>query len=186
MWIPTSGIGWAQAPGPDAVFAPAQEPYGVNHAVWGTRYLRWFQGIPVADNPVLHPDSPKNCQNRGRVVFLSPVGTGHGCDVDAGTAVLFSPTGNSCYTDGPRSDTFAELERCVTLRFEAARGDGQIIVRIDGDRVRKARPWVVMTHRMTFDYPEHNMYGIRPGPRKNVTKLMLMVVKPPAPATTFS
>lgn len=162
------------------VFAPSAAPFGKTYARWFSRYMIWMQEIPVPSNPIVDPNSPRNCESHGRVVFASPTGTGDGCTIPEGKGFAFSPAGFECSTAEGNGETFRELRRCAVEGFAATAGPDvlRLTVRIDGKKVEHPRRWIVVTPGEIVNLPDENIWGAPGGLTKSRTKGFFFIIKP--------
>lgn len=162
------------------VFAPSAHPYGKTYARWFSRYMVWLQEIPVSSNPLVDPNSPRNCESRGRLVFIAPPGTGDGCSIPDGKAIAFTPIGHECSTAEGNGETFRELRRCAIEGFAGFAGPDvlSLTLRIDGEKVTHPRRWVILTPGEIVDFPDDNIWGAPGGPSRSLTKGFFFIIKP--------
>ena len=162
------------------VFAPSSDPYGRTYERWFSRYMVWLQEIPVSSNPLVDPNSPRNCESRGRLVFISPTGSGDGCSIPEGKAIAFTPVGHECSTAEGNGETFRELRRCAIEGFAGFAGPDvlSLTLRIDGRKVAHPRRWVFLTPGEVVDFPDDNIWGAPGGPSRSLTKGFFFIIKP--------
>jgi hypothetical protein len=162
------------------VYPPDAEPLGMRHRAWEGSYQVWMSEIPRAKNPLLHPDSPRNCKLVDGVVFLGAAGAN--CAVPTGTPLAFSVAIGywECSTAEGLGESYFLLRRCATKMFARdinARVYRQRIL-IDGNRLARNRRWIFRTPGEIIDFPMHNIWNTEPGPSKSVTKGFFFILKP--------
>jgi hypothetical protein len=162
----------------DEVFPPGSEPFGVSYQESFGDHMIWLQEIPTPANPFVDPTGPRNCERRGRFVYIA--GFEANCRVPEGKAIAFSGPFWECSTAEGLGDTFRELRRCAVDNFarDLARDVFGITVRIDGDRVLHPRRWVFVTPGEIVVFPDDNIWGAPGGPSKSVTKGFYFIVRP--------
>jgi hypothetical protein len=163
------------------LFRPTAEPFGQDYEEWYGAYMTWEQEIPASENPLLDPNSPRNCEAFGQVVFLGS--SGADCTIPEGMAVAFSPFFWEFSTAEGLCVTFLELRKCARQNF-ANDFDPAIFrftVRIDGKRVVNPRRWTFETPGELVLFPDDNIWGAPGGLTKSVTKGLFYILQPLAP-----
>jgi hypothetical protein len=172
--------GPAQAGGGAQVFPPDSKPYGLTYPQWQAAYQKWIEEIPASENPLVDPDSPRNCEVSGKVVYLGANGTGQGCSVPEGQAIVLAAGFWECSTAEGLGDTYPELRHCAKFHFhhDLSHRDVHLTLRIDGDRVAHSRDWTFLSPGQVIDFPDDNIWGAPGGPTKSITKGFLYVLPP--------
>jgi hypothetical protein len=147
------------------VYPPQAHPYGHTYSAWEVRWIQWWLGIPLMQNPMLDPTGALCAEGHsGPVWYLISDGSGNmvrNCTVPAGKAILISPVLWECSTAEGDGNTFAALSKCAKGNMDDAT---QADVTVDGvhlahlltrDRFK--------TSLFTFKYPAENVMGV-PGP----------------------
>ena len=113
------------------IFRPSSHPFGMSYAEWLAAYQIWLNEIPTPQNPLVDPNSPRNCEVDGPVVFLGP--SGADCRVPEGKALVLGGGILGVFDRrGPRYD----------LRSSASMRDRELR---EGPRAR--RPLIHTPHR---------------------------------------
>lgn len=146
--------------------------------MWAGRYFEWYQEIPVPRNPAVHPNSENNCERRYHVVIMGPSGTGRGCDVPVGRAVMFSYLGWSCSTAEGNGRTWHQLRKCVRQSFDQELTDIRIRMRLDGRLVDDPWRWTVGSGRRVAVLPKKNIWGVEAGPTRFLGKALMFMLRP--------
>ncbi len=166
--------------GAPPVYPPGSSPDGMSYPEWQGSYMTWLQEIPRGRNPINHPDSPKNCELVGGMVFLG--GAGANCGVPTGTPVAFSPAVGfwECSTAEGLGNTYRKLRRCATGRFwrDINPSSYRQRILIDGMKLMKNRRWIFLSPGEMVDLPEYNIWHTTPGPTKSVTKGFFFILQP--------
>ncbi len=183
LWaVSSSAPALAHHDGSLGVFPPDASPYGMTYPEWNGAYNIWVQEIPVPENPLFDPSSPRNCelQPGGDVVFLG--GQGADCSVPADAALAFTPAlgGFECSTAEGLGETWRELRTCAREHFAAEINPDLYhqTVRIDGERLVHQRQWVSHTPGEIVDFPKDNIWGVEPGLSRSLTKGFLFILEP--------
>jgi hypothetical protein len=142
--------------------------------------MTWLQEIPAPKNPVFHPASSRNCEVRGRVVFMGPFGTGNRvCEVPPGKVIALNHSViYECSTAEGNGRTYRKLRRCAVSQFEKNFARARVGIRIDGERLQQPRAWTFTSMGTVVDFPRNNIWGTQAGPSKSVTRGVLFLIKP--------
>jgi hypothetical protein len=142
--------------------------------------MRWAQHIPAYHNPLVHPNSPRNCAVRGDFMFMGPLGTRRGCAIPVGKAVVLSFVGFECSTAESNGATVAKLRACAYGRF--LRMFNRFVYRfsltVDGHRMTNPRHWAYTFANRTVSFPSPTFWGALAGRTKTVTRGLLCVAHP--------
>ena len=161
------------------VAQPNAVRHGMTYAEWEAAYQVWFEEIPLDENPLAHPDSPRNCELQpGNTVFVGA--SGADCAIPSGAWIGLSTYYWECSTAEGLGDTYRELRRCAEDNFSRDFGSAvsHTILKIDGAKVRHPRRWTFTTPGEIIDFPENNLWGADPGPTKSVTEGTMYLVRP--------
>ena len=175
----------AQAPrGKGVLYPPGSSPLGWTHAKWVGAYQVWLNEIPLPENPIVDPASPRNCDvhRPSGAVFLGP--SGADCSVPEGSLLVFTGAISfwECSTAEGLGENFRQLRRCATHNFARDLDPEKFHLRlwIDGDRVAHPRRWTFLSPGEIIDFPKENLWDAVPGPSKSVTKSFLWLLRPPS------
>ena len=175
--------GGAQAHGPARLYPAGATPQGHSYAAIAGAYANWGFSVPVSTSPVLHPDSPRNCEVHGDFLYVGSAGTAHTCVVQAGTPVVLSFAGYECSTAEGNGATFAKLRRCAQRQFARtfAPDHYRFGLRLDGAPAPHPRRWTFTTTNQVIDLPTKNLWHAPAGPTKSVSRGMVYVLRPLSP-----
>ena len=163
----------------EKVWGPLATPYGMSYERWLARWAVWLQEIPVRRNPYPHPGSPRNCEVRGRAVFMGPSGTGdRRCMVPQRKAVGLTAMAHECSTAEGNGKTYRQLRRCAVRGWRLNGTGFRVDIRIDGQKVKQPRAWTFTSIGRVVDLPANNIWGAPPGPTKSVTRGLFYMIKP--------
>ena len=155
---------------PDAV------RHGMTYPQWEGAYQIWVNEIPLGKNPLVHPDSPRNCELQpGNTIFAGA--SGANCHVPSGASIAFGTYFWECSTAEGLGDTWQQLRRCALDNFQNDLSSVHVTLSIDGVLVHHPKAWTFLTPGEIIDFPEHNLWGADPGPSKSVTKGTLYIIK---------
>lgn len=177
-----SGVGTAQAreaaAGP--VYPPGAAPFKHGYRQVMADYLTWAYQVPADDNPVRHPDSPRNCEVHGDFVFLGGHGAGSKCVVPKGKAVAFGFAGSECSRAEGDGNSFAKLRRCARDGFAKSFSSAayRFLMQVDGGLLAKPRRWTFTSANAVVDLPKKNILDAPAGRTKSVTRGLFYVLRP--------
>jgi len=162
------------------VYGPRSSPFGVSYERWLTRWMTWLQEIRNPRNPVFNPESSRNCEVRRLVVFMGPFGTGDRvCNVPRGKVIaLTPPVVSECSTAEGNGSTYRKLRRCAVKGWKDSYAHARVGIRIDGERLQHPHAWTFTSIGAVVDLPKNNIWGVKGGPTKSVTRDILFLIKP--------
>lgn len=174
-----SGPASAAGGGASLLAQPDAVRHGMTYAEWEGAYQIWVEEIPLGKNPLVHQDSPRNCELQpGNTVFVGA--SGADCAIPSGSWVGLSTYFWECSTAEGLGDTFRELRQCA--EENAAHDFGpqvsHTILRIDGARVNHPRRWTFTTPGEIINFPTNNLWGVEAGPTKSVTAGTMYLIRP--------
>lgn len=172
-----TGSALATTPTEDQFYPPDSSPGGMTLGAWQGLYQIWLNEIPLGQNPLFHPNGPRNCELQpGNVVFLGA--SGSDCDIPAGAAMAFSTTFWECSTAEGLGDTWSELRHCAVDNFRTDFSAAGLTMKVDGYKLLHQRRWTSITPGEIIRFPKNNIWGADPGKSKSVTKGLFYVLKP--------
>jgi hypothetical protein len=113
-------------------------------------------------------------------VFLGANGTGHGCTVPEGKAIVVATAFWECSTAEGLGDTYPELRACAKHHFhhDLSHRDVHLTLRIDAEHLAHSRDWTFLCPGQVIDFPDDNIWGVPGGPTKSITKGFLYILNP--------
>jgi hypothetical protein len=179
MTMTWTGSAMATTSVDDQFYPPDSSPGGLTLGEWQGLYQVWLTEIPTGQNPLYHPDSPRNCELQpGNVVFLGA--SGSDCTIPAGAAVAFSTAFWECSTAEGLGNTWRALRHCAVdnFRHDFSRATVGLTMKVDGRKLLNRRRWTSITPGEIIRFPKNNIWGADPGKSKSVTKGLFYVMKP--------
>jgi hypothetical protein len=170
---------WADDINP-GIFSTDSQPYGLTYEDWGKKWWQWFISLPEDQNP-LNDETGEKCQNGQvdpNVWYLTGTGGGtvtRSCTLPNGTSVLISVAGNSCaYSEYPNLSSEKELRDCAIAGNQVDR----LEVFVDGRKLEDVRNYHATSDLFTEDFPENNLWDVKPGPTEAVYDSYLLFLEP--------
>ncbi|HEX6516095.1 MAG TPA: hypothetical protein VF049_11000 [Nocardioidaceae bacterium] len=167
----------------EPVYPPEASPFRHGYTEAMGDYVKWGYQVTAARNPLIHPDSPRNCEVQGDFVYVGSHGAGKDCVVPKGKAVVLGFARAECSRAQGDGDTFAKLRRCARHRFARRFGEAayRFLMQVDGGLLAKPRRWTFTSENRVVRLPEENIFRAPAGRTKSVTRGLFYIFRPMKP-----
>jgi hypothetical protein len=163
------------------VYPPTAHPYGHTYSAWEVRWVQWWIGVPLGQNPATDPTGAYCAEGQSGPVWYLASNMGgdfvRNCTVLAGKAILISPDLSECSTAEGNGNTFAALSKCATGGMDDAT---QADVTVDGVHLAHLLTrYRFKTSLFTFKYPAENVLNVNgPGVTKSAADGIVVMLAP--------